>query len=64
MFKFIRYDEVRGSKGTRHIPQNVRGTWVEIVEVRASFALSLMGHLRLHVEILFGRCRNNISYVY
>ena len=47
-----------------YVGRGARGTWVEIVEVRASFASSLMGYLRLHVEKLFCRCRNNISYVY
>ena len=47
-----------------YVGRGARGTWVEILELRASFASCLMGHLRLHVEKLFCRCRNNISYVY
>ena len=47
-----------------YVGRGARGTWVEIVELHASFASNLMGHLRLHLEKLFCRCRNNISYVY
>jgi hypothetical protein len=38
-----RYGEVRSSKWPRHVARKVRGTYLEIVELRASLVSSLMG---------------------